>query len=94
MLLTLESTTDGVTERLSFDSNDPIWIGRSSQCHIKVTSGHDGVSRRHARLVPSGRGWTVEDQSRLGTLLNGKKLSHQQRCPLRLHDELRIGPLS
>jgi len=94
VLLTLESTTDGVTERLGFDSSDPIWIGRSSQCHIKITTNHAGVSRRHARLVPSGRGWIVEDQSRLGTLLNGKKLSHQQRCPLRLHDELRIGPLS
>jgi class 3 adenylate cyclase len=94
VLLTLESTTAGVTERLSFDTDDPIWIGRSSQCHIQVGADSGGVSRQHARLVPSGQSWTVEDQSRLGTLLNGKKLGHRQRSPLRLHDELRIGPLS
>lgn len=94
VLLTLEATTDGVTQRLCFDTHDPILIGRSSRCDIRIGSDTGGVSREHALLVPSLQTWTVEDCSRLGTLLNGKKLSHQQRSRLRLHDELRIGPLS
>ena len=35
----------------------------------------------------------VEDRSKVGTLVNGMKLGHGQRCALRLHDELRVGPL-
>lgn len=94
LFLTLESTTDGLTERLSFDTTDPIWIGRAKQCHIQVRNDGSGVSRQHAKLIPSGVNWAVQDQSKFGTLINGKKLSHQKYSPLRLHDELRIGPLS
>jgi class 3 adenylate cyclase len=35
----------------------------------------------------------VEDHSKVGTLVNGMKLGPGQRCALRMHDELRIGPL-
>ncbi|MDN8616109.1 hypothetical protein, partial [Variovorax ginsengisoli] len=35
----------------------------------------------------------LSDGSKVGTLVNGMKLGHGQRCALRLHDELRVGPL-
>jgi class 3 adenylate cyclase/pSer/pThr/pTyr-binding forkhead associated (FHA) protein len=91
--LILEATAAGVVKRLDFHTAEPVTIGRSSACRIPIDADQGSVSRLHAQLVPTGRGWMVEDHSKVGTLVNGMKLGHGQRCALRLNDELRVGPL-
>jgi pSer/pThr/pTyr-binding forkhead associated (FHA) protein len=51
-------------------------IGREAACDI-VLSGRS-VSRRHAEVVPSPRGYVVVDHSTNGTLVNGKRVEGQQ----------------
>jgi class 3 adenylate cyclase len=91
--LILEATAAGAVRRLEFATAQPVTVGRSSDCQIQVEADQAGVSRLHAQLVPTGQGWMVEDHSKVGTLVNGMKLGHGQRCALRMHDELRIGPM-
>ena len=51
----------------------PVLIGRSPECTLVLTD--DFASGRHARLVPTPTGWSVEDLgSTNGTLLNGSPL--------------------
>ena len=93
MRLILEATAAGAVKRLDFRTAEPVTIGRSPDCQIRIDVDQGSVSRLHAQLVPTARGWMVEDRSKVGTLVNGMKLGHGQRCALRLHDELRVGPL-
>jgi len=91
--LILDVTAAGAVKRLEFRSAEPVTIGRSAGCQIQIDADQGSVSRLHAQLVPTGQGWVVEDHSKVGTLVNGMKLGHGQRCALRMHDELRVGPL-
>lgn len=51
----------------------PVLIGRSPECTLVLTD--DFASGRHARLIPTPSGWSVEDLgSTNGTLLNGAPL--------------------
>lgn len=93
MRLILQATAAGAIERLEFSTAEPVTIGRSSDCQIRVDGEQGSVSRLHARLVPTGQGWLVEDLSKVGTLVNGMKLGLGQRFGLRMHDELRVGPV-
>lgn len=46
-------------------------IGRSRECEIVLADS--GVSRQHARVAPSGEGWTIEDLgSTNGIAVNGR----------------------
>lgn len=48
------------------------------------------VSRRHAQIKPTGRGWSIEDlRSANGTYLNGKRLERPTR--LKHGDQIRLG---
>ncbi|HSZ70851.1 MAG TPA: DUF3662 and FHA domain-containing protein [Solirubrobacteraceae bacterium] len=48
-------------------------IGRSRDCDVVLEDA--GVSRRHAQLLPTGEGWTIEDLgSTNGVRLNGEEL--------------------
>jgi predicted component of type VI protein secretion system len=48
-------------------------IGRSRDCEIVLEDG--GISRRHARIAPSGSGWTIEDLgSTNGIMLDGRSI--------------------
>lgn len=62
-------------------------LGRSSP---DVSLTDFTVSRRHAELKPSGRGWLIEDlKSANGTYLNGKRLERPTR--LKHGDQIRMG---
>ena len=67
-------------------------VGRDSSCDI--TLDHDGVSRKHAELSwnATSQRWEVEDQSRNGTLLNGRFLARGEPHRLRQGDRLQFGP--
>jgi hypothetical protein len=59
----------------------------------QVVIDHDGVSRRHARIMRRRNEVTVEDlESRNGTLVNGDKIAAARR--LAVGDVLSIGPAS
>lgn len=55
----------------------PVSIGRSSECTVALSD--QNVSRRHAEIRPSGRGYAVADLgSTNGTMLNGTRISSEQ----------------
>jgi hypothetical protein len=52
-------------------------IGRSRDCEIRIEDA--GVSRHHARILPSGEGWTIEDLgSTNGVLVEGREIAGPQ----------------
>ncbi len=54
-------------------------LGRGDEATVKIAD--PGLSRAHARLVPNGRGFVIEDlHSRYGIYIEGEKTQHQ---PLR-----------
>ena len=60
-------------------SESPITIGRAPDCTLVVGSD-DYVSSHHARLVPSGKGWVLEDlDSTNGTYLDGERVTRSTR---------------
>ncbi len=62
-------------------------IGRVEGCDLVL--GGQSLSRRHARLVPDGPVWLIEDlDSRNGSLINGVRV---RRAALTPHDVLRFG---
>jgi DNA-binding NtrC family response regulator len=64
-------------------------FGRQPSCGVVID--HDGVSRRHARVMRRRNEITVEDlESRNGTLVNGTAISGVRR--LAAGDALAIGP--
>jgi pSer/pThr/pTyr-binding forkhead associated (FHA) protein len=69
-------------------SSLPITIGRAEDSTIVIND--DYVSHRHARLVPRGTTWLIEDLgSTNGTLLDGKKLTTPTE--VRSGSQIRIG---
>ncbi len=61
-------------------------LGRAGDCDIQII--HDGVSRRHAKVVVGDEGCEVVDLgSNNGTYVGGKRV---HRCQLRIGDEIRI----
>jgi signal transduction histidine kinase len=64
-----------------------VLLGRASE---QFTLTDFTMSRRHAEIRPSGRGWTLEDlRSANGTYLNSKRLQRPTR--LRHGDQIRMG---
>jgi len=75
---------EGPTHRLSFVTT----IGRTPDNHIAVPEAE--VSRHHARITLTDRGFVLEDlRSGNGTLVNGERLSGEQL--LKDEDRVRIG---
>lgn len=69
-------------------TSEPFIIGRSSRAHISLPD--PALSREHARLIPTGDGWEVEDLgSRNGSFLNGARISG--RLVLGVGDVLSLG---
>lgn len=62
-------------------------IGRSTECDVVLTSRN--VSRRHAEIIESARGYVIVDNSTNGTFVNGDRVSGQR--VLERGDVIRIG---
>ena len=63
------------TERWTLPAeSDTITIGRASNADIRLQAD-DQISRIHARLGRTGTTWTLYDESRNGTGLNGRRLA-------------------
>ncbi len=59
-------------------SDREVVLGRHPGCDIRITD--DTVSRHHARILPQGNGFQIEDLgSRNGTYLNGRSLTAPTR---------------
>ena len=68
-------------------NGDIVSIGRDSANSIRLED--NGVSRRHARLMPSDGLWIIEDlNSKNGVLVAGRKVANQA---LKAGDEILIG---
>jgi hypothetical protein len=69
-------------------SGTPVTIGRAPSCTLVLDD--DYVSNEHARLLPGGDRWLVEDSgSTNGTYLDGAKVSAPTAVPLGA--EIRVG---
>ena len=67
----------------------PAVVGRAGDCQMRVDD--DGLSRRHARLLPTAEGLQVEDLgSTNGTTINGQRI---QRALARPGDEVAFDAL-
>jgi pSer/pThr/pTyr-binding forkhead associated (FHA) protein len=64
-----------------------VTIGRDASCDVVVAQNE--VSRRHAEIVPSDRGYLVHDYSTNGVYVNGSRV--QQSQLLARSDVVRIG---
>ena len=72
-----EYTLRGVTGEAfgrSYHLLSPTVIGRAPECDITINA--TGLSRRHARLRPTGDGLAIEDlRSANGTFVNGQRIA-------------------
>jgi two-component system, cell cycle response regulator len=65
-----------------------LMLGRGEDCEIKIPD--HSVSRKHAKIEPSGEGYYVNDQqSTNGTFVNDRQLENS--CLLQDGDYLRVG---
>jgi predicted component of type VI protein secretion system len=65
-------------------------IGRAKECALRA--GSEAISRRHCAIVRAEDQWTVRDLgSRNGTHVNDVQITEE--TPLKVGDELRVGPL-
>lgn len=75
------------TRRIVISGTSPLSVGRSLDNDVIVDG--PSVSRRHARLVPRGTHWLLEDlNSTHGTFVNGHRVSASL---LRPGDQIRLG---
>ena len=84
-LVVTEGALQGTTVTLT---DAPVTLGRAHDSTLVLTD--DYASNRHARLVPTDRGWTLEDLgSTNGTYLGSTKVSRP--TPVPLGSVIRIG---
>ncbi|HSI89395.1 MAG TPA: FHA domain-containing protein, partial [Pyrinomonadaceae bacterium] len=68
----------------------PVWLGRDTSCEVLIEEGAGMVSRRHAEISPSGRGYTITDNNSFnGTLVNGQRIT--TAVELFDNDEIQLG---
>ena len=69
---------------------DKFFIGRAKECNLRA--GSEAISRRHCAITRGDGKWMVRDLgSRNGTHVNDVRI--EQEVPLKVGDELRVGPL-
>jgi putative nucleotidyltransferase with HDIG domain len=75
-----------------WESSNRLRIGRLETLEIVVPDG--SVSRQHAEVFATGRGWRVRDcKSTNGTFLNGTRLGTVD-WPVQLHDIIKCGNIT
>jgi pSer/pThr/pTyr-binding forkhead associated (FHA) protein len=84
-LVVTEGTLRGTSVTLA---GSPVTLGRAHDSTLVLTD--DYASNKHARLVPTADGWTLEDLgSTNGTYLDGGKVSRP--TPVPTGTQIRIG---
>jgi HD-GYP domain-containing protein (c-di-GMP phosphodiesterase class II) len=79
-------------EGLQWESNTLIRVGRMD--NMEIILNVPSVSRRHAEVLITPRGWVVRDLGSMnGTFLNGVRVGRSEQS-LRLHDVLQVGDVS
>jgi pSer/pThr/pTyr-binding forkhead associated (FHA) protein len=78
-------------KRTSNTFKDMIWVGRALSCDVLLP--FESVSKIHAFIGRDAEGQFVlsDAGSRNGTWINGVKLDHAARLPIKDHDRLRFG---
>jgi pSer/pThr/pTyr-binding forkhead associated (FHA) protein len=62
-------------------------VGRSPDAGIRLRAPE--VSREHARVVAAGGGFALEDRSKNGLCVNGRRV--RGRAPIAVGDEVELG---
>ncbi len=87
----LVKNADLSTKTFTLESNVVV-IGRQPYCDVVLTNG--AVSREHAKLTKTSRGWVIEDlQSRNGVWVNGRRIG-DRRLLLANKDLIQLGEAS
>ncbi len=72
-----------------YEGTDRLRIGRLESLEVVIADG--SVSRQHAEIYATARGWRVRDlKSTNGTYLNGTRIGPAD-WPVKLHDNIRCG---
>ena len=96
---------DADSKNRTWESDSKLRIGRLES--LEITVNDSSVSRHHAEIYATPRGWRVRDlQSTNGTFLNGRPIGRRERgtnpgpspagpeeYPLHDGDELLLGPI-
>ncbi|MGD9688889.1 MAG: SpoIIE family protein phosphatase [Phycisphaerales bacterium] len=89
--ITLAAIAGPIGGAFDVRGDQPVSIGRAAGSDICLV--HEGVSRRHASLVPRDGAWHVVDhQSTGGTFLGGVRLEPGRATVIGVGDQLKIGP--
>jgi putative nucleotidyltransferase with HDIG domain len=82
---------DGPVAGLRWESATALRVGRNTSLDIVIE--HPSISRNHAEIVYSVRGWIIRDLgSANGTFVNGVRISQDR--PLLLQDVVQVGKLA
>lgn len=77
-------------ERIVYDLDDPnvpsYGIGRDVENPIRIGSNTGGVSRNHAKLTPTEKGWQITDTSQFGTYVGEHPTEDYRVAPSRPQD--------
>lgn len=74
------------------DTPGGVVLGRGDTAHVRVPLSADKVSRAHCRFLCDAGEWTLTDESRWGTFVNGVRLEQGKPFALRDGDQVRIAP--
>jgi hypothetical protein len=69
-----------------------VTIGRANESTIRIPEKYEGVSRNHALIRREIGGFSIEDVSKNGTFVGGKKLKKHQLSALKDGDVVQLGP--
>jgi pSer/pThr/pTyr-binding forkhead associated (FHA) protein len=88
----------GTGATLALPRQEVVLIGRGASCDIDLGphgGGAAGVSRQHARLLRSRKGWSVEDMdSTNGTFVNGVLVEPGRSLPVKHGDFVQCSRLT
>jgi class 3 adenylate cyclase len=78
-------------EPVVVDAGQPVLVGRSSRCQVRLPVEARLISRLHASLFQRDGIWYVLDESRHGTYLAGQRVSRGEPVAISDGDRLRFG---